>query len=150
MAKETIERDVEVPLPPGDVWTRLTDVATVASWLPVLHDVTERAPMERYDAVLLDKVGPFKLKADLAVTVTRVEEPTALAVRAAGEDRQVKSRIAVDASIELSPHATGTNVHLVGTYEVTGRVATLGSSTIRTKAQKLVEEFCSRMRQELT
>src|SRR5690606_8752115 len=105
-----------------------------------------REPLAAYDAVLQDRVGPFRLRADLAITVTEATEPTRLAIAAAGEDRQVRSRIAVDASLALSPADSGggTRLHLEGSYEVTGRVATLGASTINSKARKLVDEFCTR------
>ena len=151
MSTGTIERTIDVALDPPGVWARMTDVGEVASWLPILEQVTERQPMARYDAVLQDRVGPFRLRADLAIEVTEATEPTRLAIQAAGEDRQVRSRIAVDASLALSPADVGggTRLHLVGKYEVTGRVATLGAATINSKARKLVDEFCTRAEAEL-
>jgi carbon monoxide dehydrogenase subunit G len=147
----TIERTIDVPLDPRAVWSRVTDVGEVASWLSILENVVERSPLAAYDAVLQDRVGPFRLRADLAITVTEASEPTRLAITAAGEDRQVRSRIAVDASLALTPSAGGggTRLRLVGNYEVTGRVATLGASTIDSKARKLVDEFCTRAEAEL-
>jgi carbon monoxide dehydrogenase subunit G len=151
MSTGTIERTIDVPLAPPEVWARITDVREVASWLSILERVTERERLAAYDAVLQDRVGPFRLRADLAIKVTEATEPSILAVQAAGEDRQVRSRIAVDASLELNPgeSGTGTRLHLVGSYEVTGRVATLGASTINAKARKLVDEFCTRVETEL-
>jgi carbon monoxide dehydrogenase subunit G len=146
----TIERTIDVPLDPPAVWSRVTDVGEVASWLSILEDVVERSPLAAYDAVLQDRVGPFRLRADLAITVSEASEPTRLAITAAGEDRQVRSRIAVDASLALTPsEGGGTRLHVVGNYEVTGRVATLGASTIDSKARKLVDEFCARAEAEL-
>jgi uncharacterized protein len=151
MSTGTIERTIDVTLDPPAAWARLTDVGEVASWLPVLEKVTEREPLAAYDAVLQDRVGPFRLRADLAIKVTAANEPTLLAIEASGEDRQVRSRISVDASLALAPGdgGRGTRLHLVGNYEVTGRVATLGASTISSKARKLVDEFCARAEAEL-
>lgn len=151
MSTGTIERTIEVGPGLAEVWARLTDVAAVAAWLPILEEVTERERLARYDAVLADRVGPFRLRADLAIRVTAATEPSLLAIEAAGEDRQVRSRIAVDASLALSPvgSGSGTRLHLVGRYEVTGRVATLGASTIEAKARKLVDEFCAKAEAEL-
>ena len=151
MSTGTIERTIDVGLDPPAVWARVTDVGEVASWLPILEHVTEREPLAAYDAVLQDRVGPFRLRADVAITVTEATEPTRLAIAAAGEDRQVRSRIAVDASLALSAaeSGSGTRLHLVGNYEVTGRVATLGAATINSKARKLVDEFCTRAEAEL-
>jgi carbon monoxide dehydrogenase subunit G len=146
MSTGTIERTVDVGLDPLAVWARVTDVGEVASWLPIIEEVTEREHLARYDAVLRDRVGPFLLRADLAIKVTEATEPSQISVEASGEDRQVRSRIAVDATLALSPAPTGsgTRLHVSGTYEVTGRVATLGASTIKSKARKLVDEFCTR------
>ena len=36
-----------------------------------------------------------------------------------------------------------TRVRLSGTYEITGRVATLGAGIIRSKASKLIDTFCT-------
>lgn len=151
MTTGTIERTIDVPMTPADVWARVTDVREVASWVSILEQVTERERLASYDAVLQDRVGPFRLRADLAIKVTEATEPSRIAIQAAGEDRQVRSRIAVDAALELQSSETGggTDVHLVGSYEVTGRVATLGASTINAKARKLVDEFCSRAEREL-
>lgn len=144
MARESLSQDVLVAASAEEIWPRLIDVTTVASWLPILHAVTERAPLRHYDAVLQDKVGPFSLKADLAIEVVEVVERRRIAVRATGEDRQVRSRIVIDAAVELVPvDDSSTQVTATGTYEITGKVATLGAGTIRTKARKLVDEFCS-------
>lgn len=127
------------------------EVPTVASWLPILHSVTEVEPLARYKAVLEDKVGPFALRADLGIEVVTMDEPTEVAVRARGEDRQVRSRIMIDAAIRLhdeSPELT--RIRLSGSYEITGRVATLGAGVIRSKATKLIDAFCTQAAQALT
>ena len=151
MTTGTIERTIDVGLDPRAVWARVTDVGEVASWLPIIERVTERQHLARYDAVLQDRVGPFRLRADLAIEVTEASEPTHISVEATGEDRQVRSRIAVGATLALSPapSGSGTRLHVMGNYEVTGRVATLGASTINSKARKLVDEFCTRAEAQL-
>lgn len=138
-----VDRLLMVDAATDAVWSAVTDVRTVASWLPIVSDVREEEPLALYTAVLTDRVGPFKLRADLSVRVT-MDEGTQVSIVAVGEDRQVKSRIEVTATLQLEPDADRTRMHIVGSYEVTGRVATLGASTIRSKAEKLTEEFCTR------
>lgn len=143
--REEIDRELLVEAARADVWERLTDLEEVAAWLPALGSVTELVPRARYRAVLEDRVGPFALRADLDVEVVRMDEPEEVAIRARGEDRQVRSRIMIDASAHLTdagPRRTG--VRLSGSYEITGRVATLGAGVIRSKASKLVDGFCAR------
>lgn len=141
MPSVEFDRTLRVPAPAEAVWKVITDVPLVASWVTVVDDVHEREHLARYDAVLADRVGPFKLSADLDVDVTEVIAPHSIQVRAEGEDRQVASRIQIDATVSLTTIDTGTAIHVAGKYEVTGRVATLGSSMIRSKGEKILDEF---------
>lgn len=132
------------------VWPRLLDVHAVASWLPIMHSVTEvsSGPSgidgSSFQAAFEDKVGPFSLRADLHIEVSGVHDGEEVSIRARGEDRQIRSRIMIDAAARLSDAAPGqTRVQLVGSYEITGRVATLGAGVIRSKASKLIDTFCT-------
>ena len=94
-------------------------------------------------------MGPFKLRADLEVLVKQLDEGSSITVSADGEDRQVGSRIQVDATLALEPVDSGTNISIDGRYEVTGRVATMGASTIRAKAKKILGEFTAAAQRDL-
>lgn len=142
--RESVEREFAVAAARAAVWERLMEVPTVASWLPILHSVAEIEPLARYEAVLEDKVGPFALRADLGIEVVALDEPVEVAVRARGEDRQVRSRIMIDAAVQLIEEGPEqTRIRLSGSYEITGRVATLGAGVIRSKAVKLIDAFCT-------
>ncbi len=134
----------------ADVWPRLLDVEAVASWLPIMHSVTEvssgRSGIDgsSFQAAFEDKVGPFSLRADLRIEVAGVRESEEVSIRARGEDRQIHSRIMIDAAAHLTDAGPDrTRVRLSGAYEITGRVATLGAGVIRSKANKLIDTFCT-------
>src|SRR5699024_8361495 len=91
--------------------------------------------------VLMDRIGPFRLRADLDILLTNVVDKTSLMVLASGEDRQVASRISVEANLRLRPEAAGAEVSVDGHYEVSGKVATMGAGTINKKATKIIDEF---------
>ena len=148
--REAVEREFVVEAPVDEVWPRLLDVETVASWLPILHSITELSQGSDgiegacYSAAFEDRVGPFSLRADLRIDVADVRELQEVSLRARGEDRQIRSRIMIDASAHLSEDGPDrTHVRLSGTYEITGRVATLGAGAIRSKATKLIDAFCT-------
>lgn len=142
MPSENFERDLPVTADAAGCWEVLTDVALLASWVPIVHDIEEIARLERYQAVLQDKVGPISLRADLVIDVEVPEPGRIVKVHAEGEDRQVGSRIAVDATLRLEPGSGGgTRVAVRGRYQVTGRAASLGSGIIRRKADKILEGF---------
>ena len=148
--REAVERDFVVDAARADVWPRLLDVETVAAWLPIMHSVTEVSSGgsgidgSSFQAAFEDRVGPFSLRADLRLEVAGVREPEEVSIRARGEDRQIRSRIMIDAAAHLSGDGPDrTHVHLSGTYEITGRVATLGAGVIRSKANKIIDTFCT-------
>ena len=82
------------------VWDAMLDVRRVASWLSIVRDVKDVDPPRQYAAVLEDRLGPFAMRADLAVTVEADADAHRMHVAAAGEDRQVASRIS--ATIDLA------------------------------------------------
>ena len=131
-------------------WDVLTDVKRIAGWVPVISEVVERDHLASYSAVLEDRVGPFRMRADLDVTVTSLTEHESISIRADGEDRQIGSRITVDATMALEPSDDGCVVLIHGAYEVTGRAATMGASTIKQKANKMLDEFMSAARRNLS
>jgi carbon monoxide dehydrogenase subunit G len=130
-------------------WKVYTDVPKLVTWVSVLDDAKEIANLETYTAVLADRLGPFKLKADLDITVSEVVAGEHIRVQAHGEDRQVASRIAIDAVLSLDPQDDGTLVRAKGNYEVVGKVATMGASMIVKKANKILDEFFAHSAAEL-
>lgn len=150
MPSAGFRRELVTRSEPGQAWQILTDVSRLADWVTIVSEATEIAPLERYTAVLADQVGPFKLRADLDIRVPEVDAGRRIRVTAAGEDRHVSSRIAVDATLSLAPGEDGATVVIVeGRYEVNGRAASMGSAVIKQKAQKILEEFFARATSEL-
>lgn len=148
--RESFSREIRVGAAPPTCWATLTDVQQVADWVAVVDDVREIDRLSNYSAVLADRVGPFSLRADLSIDVTDLVEGEMIAFRAFGEDRQVSSKLAVEATMTLVQSDSGTLVSVDGFYEVTGRVASLGSSWITLKANMILEEFFRAAERELS
>jgi carbon monoxide dehydrogenase subunit G len=134
-------RRIEVATDPATAWSVLTDVQRLVGWVSVLEDATEIEHLSRYGAVLMDRVGPFRLRADLDIVLTDVREGEHVSVHAEGEDRQVGSRLVVDATLDLERLPVGGVVAIAGSYEVTGKVASMGAGTIRKKADRILDDF---------
>jgi carbon monoxide dehydrogenase subunit G len=133
-------KTIRVRAPRDEVWRAVLDVRRVASWISIVRSVTDVDPPSRYTALLEDRIGPFAMRADLDVSVEDRGD-NRLHVSAAGEDRQVASRIAATIDLALTPDGEGTAVGVTGRYEVTGRVATLGAAAIRKKGDRILQEF---------
>jgi carbon monoxide dehydrogenase subunit G len=146
---QTFERRIEVAVPAERAWPTVTDVRRLVSWIPILHSARELEPLSIYTVTLEDRLGPFRLRADLDVTVTGSTAPHDITVRAEGEDRQVGSRVSVAVTLMLNETGPATTVTVTGEYEVTGKAASLGASSIRKKANTILDEFCGRVTAEL-
>jgi carbon monoxide dehydrogenase subunit G len=149
MASETFHRRILVTSDPETCWKTLTNVELLVSWVTVIHEAHEIAPLERYTAVLQDRLGPLKLRAPLEVEVMDIEEGRQIRVKAAGRDSQVNSQINVDVTLMLELTVEGTALDVTGSFSVTGRVASMGGGIIRKKADHILEEFFTQASQAL-
>lgn len=145
MASFEFDRTVTCEADAGEVWALVTDVPRLVDWIGVLHDAETVAPLESYRAVISDKVGLIALRADLDVRVTDQTPGRRIVVRAEGTDRQIGSRITIEATVSLVGEGP-TEVRVHGSYAITGRAATLGASTIKRKGEKVLSEFCDNLR----
>lgn len=147
---QDVARNVHVAAPAERVWAALLDFPRVASWLPIVSDLREVEPATRYTTVLADRLGPFAMRADLAITVAVDEAARRLHVSGAGEDRQVASRISASLDLVVVAAGEASNVIVNGRYEVTGRIATLGAGAIRKKGDKALADFIANLTRELS
>jgi carbon monoxide dehydrogenase subunit G len=146
--QQDFAKTIRLDANPDAVWAAVNDVHRVASWLSIVREVRDVEPPRRYAALLEDRLGPFAMRADLDLTVER-EQPRRMRVNAAGEDRQVASRIAATIELAVEPDGAGTSLAVTGKYEVTGRVATLGAGAIRKKGDRILQEFVDSASKEL-
>ena len=138
--KQDFSETLTVDAPPAAVWATVSDIPTVLSWISIVESVEDVAT-GRYRVVLADKLGPFKLRADVAVDVIERVEGEKIRARGDGEDRQIGSRLIVEVELDVMPQDGGTKLDVAGSYEVTGRPAALGAGSIRKKASTILSEF---------
>lgn len=116
MPRTEFHRDLSVKAAPVDAWTALVDVLRLVGWVSVVEDAVELEPLSKYTAVLMDRLGPFKLRANLDVTVSDVVSGQSLKVKAIGEDRQVGSRLLVVATMQERPEQDGSTIVVDGVW----------------------------------
>jgi carbon monoxide dehydrogenase subunit G len=132
---------IQLAAAPDAVWAIVSDIPTVLSWISIVEGVETVEPDERFRVVLADKLGPFKLRADVDVVVGEREVGTSIRARGDGEDRQIGSRLVIEVALALQEQAGATQLDVSGSYEVTGRPAALGAGAIRKKAANILAEF---------
>lgn len=142
MAREEFQRTIAVASSHDEAWAILTDPDQVVSWVNIIHSIQEVERLKRYTAVLEDKVGPFRLRADLAIDVAVPVDGEVVTVSASGRDRAVNSQIKIEAELQLTKNAdAGSTISLKGYYVVSGRVATMGAGIVRKKGEIAIDEF---------
>jgi uncharacterized protein len=139
--KEQFTRSAVLPGGPDAAWSLLREPGAVLSWFSIVGDVREVDPPVRYAATLADRLGPFRLTAQLDVTIEWDDAGRSLRGIGRGEDRQISSRIAVDVTVGVRDVPDGCVVEISGAYEITGRPAALGASSIKKKVRRILDEF---------
>lgn len=144
MALEKFSRTVDVSASANQAWRVLTDVEELATWVGIIHSVTELQWLKSYTAVLEDRVGPFSLRADLSISVDVISEGSAIHVEASGQDRAINSKIDVLGDLRLAGlPAGGSQLTVSGSYQVTGRATSMGAGIVRRKGDLAIEQFFS-------
>jgi carbon monoxide dehydrogenase subunit G len=138
--RQEFEETVRLAAGREAVWATVSDIPSVLSWISIVGAAEEVGP-DRYRALLEDRLGPFKLRADLDIAVQEREEGRLVRARGEGEDRQIGSRLIIEVMLALSEQDGATSVDVRGSYEVTGRPAALGAGSIRKKAGRILDEF---------
>jgi carbon monoxide dehydrogenase subunit G len=139
--RQEFQETVNLTADRAAVWQTVSDIPSVLSWISIVGTAEEVEPGRRYRAVLEDRLGPFRLRADLDIVVEERDEGRLVRARASGEDRQIGSRLVIDVELALSEDGPATLVDVHGAYEVTGRPAALGAGSIRKKASRVLAEF---------
>jgi carbon monoxide dehydrogenase subunit G len=142
-------KDVAVAVPPEKVWAFLWDVERVARCLPGCREVRTVVPHERYEAVVGERVGPFKVQFPLEIQVLEADEARRLRAQATGRDTAVGSALKVLLDLQLEKTDTGSRLTIVTETSILGKLATLGHSVIQHKADGIMTQFAQAIQREL-
>jgi uncharacterized protein len=143
------EKEIAVATPPDKVWAFLWDVERVAKCLPGCRDVRTVVPHERYEAVVGERVGPFKVEFPLDIQVLEADEARRLRAQATGRDAAVGSALKVMLDLQLEKTDTGSRLMIVTETSILGKLAALGHSVIQHKAEGIMTQFAQAVQREL-
>jgi carbon monoxide dehydrogenase subunit G len=141
--------DAELPNAPAKVWPVMVDIGRIAACIPGLEKIEEHEKLKRYSAVMKQKIGPFKLEVPAEITVEEHQEPDFVRARAFGKDKFTGTTMDVVLNVRLAPHGEGSRLDIEATLQVAGRLASLGYSVIKKKAEENFTEFENRFRSQL-
>ncbi len=145
----TFEKEIIVAAPPEHVWMFLWDVERVARCLPGCREARTVVPHQRYEAVVSERVGPFKVQFPLEIQVLESDAPTLLRAQASGRDASMGSSLKVTLDLRIEVREAGSRLIIRSDVTILGKLGALGHGIIQPKAEGLMTQFAEAMRREL-
>jgi carbon monoxide dehydrogenase subunit G len=154
----------------SEVWQLLRDTKRLAALIPGVQSIAlldenrpskppavagpavrpERSGVsEKYQAHIVESIGPFRMALDLQIGVIEALEPSRLKAQLGGVDVGGHNRISGTLTADLEPsRPQGTLLTLAASIEILGKLAALGAAPIRRRASELFGQFASRVQQQ--
>lgn len=136
-----IEKTLTVAAPPAQVWQMLLDPTVMAAAVPGMQSIEVHSPTE-YSAVIAQKIAFISAKFKLNTRIVEQRPPEYLRAEGTGEDASVASSLKQTSEVFLSPSPDGgTALRIKVNVELLGRLGSFGLAAMKTKADRLWEEF---------
>jgi len=144
-----IEKTLAVNAPAEKVWEMLLDPQVMGGCVPGMQSIEVVSPTV-YKAVMAVKVSFISAKFRLKTTIVEQRAPSYLRCEGTGEDTSVASSMKQQSEVFLTPQPDGsTELRLKVKVDVVGRLANFGLSAMKTKADRLWEEFGQNLKQRI-
>ncbi|HYP70446.1 MAG TPA: SRPBCC family protein [Variovorax sp.] len=141
-----IEKTLNVAAAPQRVWELLLDPQVMGGCVPGMQSIDVISPTE-YVALMHVKIAFVSAKFKLRTNIVEQRAPDYLRAEGTGEDASVASSLKQQSEIVLTPLADGgTELRIKVNVDVLGRLGTFGLSVMKTKADRMWEEFGNNLR----
>ena len=136
-----IEETLTVSAPRERVWALLLDPHVMTGAVPGMQSIDVISPTE-YVALMKVKISFLSAKFKLHTTIAEQREPEYLRAEGTGEDASVASSLKQTSEIFLSETPQGgTELRIKVNVDLLGRLGTFGLSVMKTKADRMWDEF---------
>lgn len=142
-----VEEHVSMPVGLDEAWDFVWQTERLAACLPGCVGVDIIEPGKTYLAHMEDRIGPYRIEADLDVVVLESEPRERIRMRASGKDKRLGTSQRITMDVRLRPVSpTETSLDVDGDVEVLGKVATLGQFAIKRKVGDVIKKFGDNIR----
>ena len=141
----------EVPLPPGEAWPVLMDIARIAPCMPGAQ-LTEVVDAQTYKGNIAVRLGPVALTFAGVVKFEAIDNAAHTArVKAQGNDAKGRGGANAAAAFRLEPTPTGSKVLVHTDLTLSGAVAQYGRGVgmIQATAAQLMKQFAENLKKQL-
>lgn len=136
-----IDKTLTLPASPQRVWALLLDPQAMALCVPGMQSV-QVVTADEYTAEMVTKVSFITARMKLRTRIVERDAPRFLRAEGTGEDSAVASSLKQSTEMYLEPLPDGqSRLRLKVRVDVVGRLATFGLSALKTKADRLWDEF---------
>lgn len=136
-----IEKILKIAAPPAQVWELLLDPEVMGACIPGMQSVEVVSPTE-YKALIAVKIAFVSAKFRLKTTILEQRAPLYLRCEGTGEDASVASSLRQQSEMFLAEQADGgTELRVKVKVDVLGRLGSFGLSVMKTKADRMWDEF---------
>ena len=143
------DREIEIQSSREKVWQFLWDVDRFITCVPGCQEASTIEAGKSYSATMVEKVGPFRVEFPMRIEVLESQEMSRIKVQAAGSDSRVGSRLKVELDVHLKAEGAKTLLSLGVSVDILGKLATLGHSIVKRKADQAMEEFARALKNRL-
>lgn len=140
-----IEKELLVAAPAQQVWQMLLDPNVMGACVPGMKSIDVISDME-YVSVIHVKIAFISAKFKIKTAVVEQRAPHYLRTEGTGEDASVASSLKQSSEIFLTERDDGqTELRMKIHVDVLGRLGTFGLSVMKTKADRMWEEFAQNL-----
>ena len=136
-----IEKTLFLDAPPACVWALLLDPNAMGACVPGMESIEVISDSE-YVAVMKVKISFISARFKLKTRIVERDEPRYLRAEGTGEDTSVASSLKQVSEMWLAEReGGGTELRMKVKVDVLGRMGTFGLGVMKTKADRLWDEF---------
>lgn len=136
-----IDKSLNIAASPEQIWAVLLDPQAMAACVPGMQSVEIINPDE-YAALMHVKIAFVSARFKLRTRIVERREPLFLKAEGTGEDSSVASSLKQVTELTLTPQANGsTELRINVQVDLLGRMGSFGLSVMKTKADRLWDEF---------
>jgi len=143
------EKEIPILNSKENVWHFLWDVDRFITCVPGCKEAKTVEAGKSYTATMVEKVGPFRVEFPMRIDVLQSDQMSYIKAQASGSDSRVGSRMKVELEVHLKGDGNQTLLSLAASVDILGKLATLGHSIIKRKADQVMEEFAQAVKKRL-